>query len=407
MGRTEIERYFSEQFKSMTKDQATPPHYDVIIIGAGPAGATCALQLRHSDLKVLLIDKATFPRSKTCGDAITGRSIKTLFRCCPELVEQFRTFSYKTEIKHTRLNINRQKPIDIHWVNEAYCCRRADFDQALLQGVRQYAPNVQILEGFQIDDIVQDNTLPGRYMVGNSSQQRYFNTQFLVGSDGTQSIVSKKLTDTRLEQNHHAGAVRAYFSGVKGLHLNRTEVFVLPEFMPGYFWVFPLSEDTANVGFGMLTRSIAGQKVNLKDSFYAFIQASAELKGRFDESTQVGKLEGFGLALGSRRVPMSGDHFLLIGDAASLIDPASGEGISNAIVSGKVAAETIVAAFKAQDFSADFVKSYEKQLFKIIGKELRVSTILLRSFLFAPGLLDAGAYLMVNPFFKRLAKKLM
>ena len=384
-----------------------PNHYDIIIIGAGPAGATCALQLRHSKLNVLLIDKATFPRSKTCGDAITGRSIKTLFRCCPELVEQFRTFPLKTEIKHTRLNINHHKPIDIHWVNEAYCCRRADFDQALLQGVRQYAPNVQILEGFQVNDIIEGDTVPGRYIVGNSNQQRYFSTQFLVGSDGTQSIVGKKLTTTRLEQNHHAGAVRAYFSGVKGLHLNRTEVFVLPEFMPGYFWVFPLSEDTANIGFGMLTSSIAQQKINLKEAVYAFIQASPELKARFDESTQEGKLEGFGLALGSRRVPMSGEHFLLTGDAASLIDPASGEGISNAIVSGKMAAETIVAAFEAQDFSADFVKDYDKKLFKIIGKELKTSTILLRSFLFAPKLLDVSAYLMGNPFFKRLAKRLM
>ncbi|AEE53028.1 NAD(P)/FAD-dependent oxidoreductase [Haliscomenobacter hydrossis] len=392
-----------------TKEPLHPnsSHYDIIILGAGPAGATCALQLRHSNLKVLLIDKATFPRSKTCGDAITGRSIKTLYRCCPELVEQFRTFPQKIEIQHTRLNINHRKPIDIHWVNEAYCCRRADFDHAMLQGVRQYAPNVHILEGFQVDEIVQGDTVPGRYIVGNSGQQRYFSTQFLVGSDGTQSIVSKKLTSTRLEQNHHAGAVRAYFSGVNGLHLNRTEVFVLPEFMPGYFWVFPLSEDTANVGFGMLTHSIARQKVNLKDSFYAFIQASPELKARFGESIQVGKLKGFGLALGSRRVLMSGEHFLLTGDAASLIDPASGEGISNAIVSGKVAAETILAAFEAQDFSADFVKSYERKLFKIIGKELSVSTILLRSFLLAPRLLDAGAYLMANPFFKRLAKKLM
>jgi flavin-dependent dehydrogenase len=273
--------------------------------------------------------------------------------------------------------------------------------------VRQHAPNVQVLEGFQVDDIVQDDADTGRFLVGNSSQQQYFSAHFLVGSDGTQSIVSKKMTTTRLDQNHHAGAVRAYFSGVKGLHLNRTEVFVLPEFMPGYFWVFPLSEDTANVGFGMLTRSIAQQRINLKEALYAFIQASPELGARFAQSTQIGKLEGFGLALGSRRVPMSGDHFLLIGDAASLIDPASGEGISNAIVSGKVAAETIVVAFEKQDFSADFLKSYEKKLFKIVGKELKTSTILLRSFHFVPKLLDWSAYLMANPFFKRLAKKLM
>lgn len=383
------------------------PHYDVIIIGAGPAGSTCALQLRDSGLKVLLIDKAVFPRSKTCGDAITGRSMKTLQACCPELVEQFRTFPAKTYISQTRLQLHEHPSIELNWVNEAYCCRRSDFDQALLDGVRQYAQNVEILEGFTIDTITRLGQNPAIFSIGNSRLQRFFTAQFLLGSDGTQSIVSKKLSPTRLNPWHHAAAVRTYYSGLKDLQVNQTEVFLLPEFMPGYFWVFPLSEDTANVGFGMLSHSISRKKVKLKESFYAFIQHAPELKARFAESQQIGELEGFGLALGSRRVPMTGDHFLLSGDAASLIDPASGEGISNAIVSGKLAAATIIEAFQRQDFSAHFLKTYEKKLFKIIGRELRVSTLLLRAFLFLPGLIDVGAFLMGSPLIKRWVKKLL
>lgn len=383
------------------------PHYDVIIIGAGPAGSTCALQLRHSGLKVLLLDKAAFPRNKTCGDAITGRSIKTLLNCCPELVEQFRAFPAKTRIFQTRLQLIHHPSIDLHWVNEAYCCRRSDFDQTLLAGVRQYAPNVDILEGFTVDTITRLEQNPTVFRVGNSRQGRFFSAQFLLGSDGTQSIVSKKLSQTRLAPWHHAAAVRSYYAGLKGLELNRTEVFLLPEFMPGYFWVFPLSADSANVGFGMLSHSISRKKVNLRESFYAFIQHSPELKARFAESCQIGALEGFGLALGSRRVPISGDHFLLSGDAASLIDPASGEGISNAIESGRLAAETILSAFKRQDFSAHFLKIYEKKLFKIIGRELRVSTLFLRAFLWFPGLIDIGAWLMAIPLIKRWVKKLL
>jgi len=385
----------------------TTSHYDVIIIGAGPAGSTCALQLRHSGLKVLLIDKATFPRSKTCGDAITGRSIKTLLACCPELIEQFRGFPHKTYVSQTRLQLHQHPSIELNWVNEAYCCRRADFDQALLAGVRQYAPNVEILEGFTVDKVIRLEQNPKIFKVGNSSQQRFFTAQFLLGSDGTQSIVGKKLSSTRLNPWHHAAAVRTYYSGLKDLQVNRTEVFLLPEFMPGYFWIFPLSEDTANVGFGMLSHSISRKKIKLKESFYAFIQHAPELKTRFSESEQIGALEGFGLALGSRRVPMRGDHFLLCGDAASLIDPASGEGISNAIVSGSLAAETIAKAFKYQDFSALFLKTYEKKLFKIIGRELKVSTLFLRAFLLLPGLIDLGAFLMGVPLIKRWIKKLL
>lgn len=69
---------------------------DIIIIGAGPAGTACALQLRTMPhLRVILLDKATFPRQKVCGDAIGGHSIKILLKYCPELIEDFRLFHLK------------------------------------------------------------------------------------------------------------------------------------------------------------------------------------------------------------------------------------------------------------------------------------------------------------------------
>lgn len=379
-------------------------HYDIIILGAGPAGCTCALQLRHSNLKVLLIDKATFPRSKTCGDAVVGRSIKTLVSCCPELMEDFRQFSRKTLINHTRLYINKRKEFDIHWINEAYCCRRIDFDNILINGVRQYAPNVHIVEGFNVDFIEHTE---GVVKVGNKSKGQFYTTPLFLGSDGSQSLSSKKLTNTEMSHADHSAAVRAYFKGVEGLHLNRTEVFLLPQFSPGYFWVFPLSHDTANVGFGMLTEKISEDKINLKEYFYEFLKQSPHLKKRFANAEQIDKLEGFGLALGSRRVTMSGDNFILAGDAASLIDPSSGEGISNAIVSGKAAAEIAIQAHAARDFSALFLKKYDERLLKVVGKELRKSTLLLRLSMKMPFIMDWGAWLMGNHFINRVFKRFL
>lgn len=379
--------------------------YDVIIIGAGPAGATCALQLRHADLRVLLIDKETFPRTKTCGDAIAGRSIKTLFDCCPEIMADFRHFSAKTHTTYTRLHINHKKPFEIHWVNEAYCCKRIDFDNFLINAVRQYAPNVTILEDFAVDFI--ENNTHSFVTVGNKVKKQFFQAHIVVGSDGAHSIVNKKMTDTKLSHAHHVGAVRAYFKGVKGLDPNRTEVFTLPNFSPGYFWIFPLADDTANVGFGMLTEKISEKKINLRTSVRDFIQQSPTLSARFENSEQVGKIEGFGLPLGSRRVSMSGNNFLLTGDAASLIDPSSGDGISNAIVSGKVAAKTIIEAFKINDFTAFFLKKYDDAVYKIIGKELKQSTLLLRLSIKMPFMINFSAWLMGIPFFNRFGKKLM
>ncbi len=381
--------------------------YDVIIIGGGPAGATCALQLRHSGLQVLLIDKATFPRTKICGDAIGGRSIKTLFACCPELIESFRQFSAKTKTTQTRLHVNNQKPFAIHWVNEAYCCTRFDFDNFLIDAVRKYAPNVTILENFKADTIKKLPDTEGGICVGNQAMEVFFETKMLVGSDGAQSVVTKNMTSTKLSHSDHVGAVRAYYKGVKGLEMNTTEIYMSPELSPGYLWVFPLAEGFANVGYGMLTKKISEKKVNLRTTMTDYIQESPILRGRFEGSEQVGKIEGFGLPLGSRQVCMSGDNFLLTGDAASLIDPASGDGISNAIVSGKVAAKTIEKAHKAQNFTASFLKQYETDLFKIIKKELLQSTLALRIFVKMPFFIGTMAFFMGSPFINRLVKKML
>ncbi len=380
--------------------------YDVIIIGAGPAGATCALQLRHSGLQVLLIDKSTFPRSKTCGDAIGGRSIKTLFACCPELMVDFRQFSAKTRTTQTRLHMNNQKPFEIHWVNEAYCCARHDFDNFLFDAVRQYAPNVTILEKFHVDTVEKRPNTTGIF-VGNQAKQTFFETKMLVGADGAQSIVSKKMTSTQMSPRDHAGAVRAYFKGVKGLEMNTTEIYITPQLLPGYLWVFPLGDGLANVGYGMLTEEISKKRLNLRTTLTNYLQESPLLRERFAESEQIGKIEGFGLPFGSRRVCMSGDHFLLTGDAASLIDPASGDGISNAIVSGKIAAQTIEKAYQIQNFTADFLKIYEKDLFKIIYRELRQSTFGLRVLIKMPFLIDVAAFMMGIRWVNRLVKKML
>lgn len=389
--------------------------YDVIIIGAGPAGATCALQLRHSGLRILLVDKAQFPRDKICGDAVVGQSTKILFNMCPELRADFKHLPTHTLTNQTRLYVNSREPFDINWVNEAYCCTRLHFDNFLFESVQKYAPNVTILENFAIDFVekmttdsnIQHDTEGGYVVVGNKAKGQYFRAKMIVGCDGAHSVVSKKLTATKLDHRHHAGAVRAYFKQVGGIVTNRTEVYFLPQFSPGYFWVFPLSDGLVNVGFGMLTQQISAKKMNLRQAFYEFIEASPVLKPRFEGSEQIGKLEGFGLPFASRRVTMSGDNFLLAGDAASLIDPASGEGISNAIISGKKAGEMVMEAFKNQNFSALFLKKYETNVFKVIGKEVFFSSFLLNLSLKVPFLIDVGAYLMKNSYINRLIKKFM
>jgi menaquinone-9 beta-reductase len=382
----------------------TSEQVDIIIIGAGPAGTTCALQLRHAPhLRVILLDKATFPRSKVCGDAIGGHSMKMLLKYCPELVEDFRAFPFKTRTRQTQFFVNQQKPFFIKWVNEAYCCTRTDFDNFLLEGVKKYAKNVEVVEGFSVHQIGQNTE---GVTVFNKDSNKSYKAKIIIGADGAHSVVAKQLTDTRLEHHHHSAAVRTYFEGVAGMDENTTEVYLSKAFTPGYFWVFPVSDTVVNVGFGMLSEEVSKRDINLRKALFEFIEQTPILKAKFNSAKQIGKIEGFGLPMGTRRVPMSGNGFLLIGDASSLIDPASGDGIGNAVASGIFASEKAIEAFVKNDFSASFLKSYDEHVWQFLGKELRTNTRGMRLFTRFPWVADAGAWLMGNDFINRMVKKL-
>ena len=142
---------------------------------------------------------------------------------------------------------------------------------------------------------------------------------------------------------------------------------------PGYFWIFPLANGMANVGMGMLSSAVSSQKANLKQMMQEIIDTHPVIKERFKNATLHGKVEGWGLPLGSKKRNLSGERFLLTGDAGSLIDPFTGEGIGNAMVSGLVASRQIKAALEANDFSAEFLRSYDAALYKKLWAELKLS----------------------------------
>jgi flavin-dependent dehydrogenase len=201
------------------------------------------------------------------------------------------------------------------------------------------------------------------------------------------SIVKKKLAGIYPDKNHQGGAIRAYFKNVSVRDKDTTEIYMQKHFMPGYFWIFPLPDNRCNVGFGMISKQISLRKINLRKSFHEFIEASSLLKEKFKGAEIEGNLEGFSLPLGSKRIPVSGEHFLLAGDAASLIDPLTGDGIGNAMLSGRLAAKQIRKSFAKDDFSASYMKRYDNKLFKTIGRELKQRYYLQRIFHLMPSLL--------------------
>jgi flavin-dependent dehydrogenase len=204
--------------------------------------------------------------------------------------------------------------------------------------------------------------------------QEPIQAKMVIDASGANSWFSRHFAGLQNLPTHNCAGVRAYYSGVSGLDEDGfIELHFIKEALPGYFWIFPLPNGGANVGLGMRSDLISKQKVDLKQLMKDVIEKAPDIRERFAGAKLEGPIKGFPLPLGSKRQKLSGDNYLLVGDAAHLIDPFTGEGISNAMISGAYAAEVCANALNTQDFSADHLKEYDEKVYKRLGQELSLS----------------------------------
>ena len=248
-----------------------------------------------------------------------------------------------------------------------FVTKRVDYDYWLFQKLdRKWA---KVLEGTEVKDVIINEM--GVSVISDNTEIK---AKLLISAEGTRALVAKKYGGYKMEHQHYCAGLRAYYDGVKGLHKDGfIELHFVKESLPGYFWIFPLPNGQANVGIGMLSKYVSKKKVNLKKLMLEVLE-SEKFKERFKDARLQDKIQGWGLPLGSKKKrPISGNRFMLIGDSGSLIDPFTGEGIGNAMFSGKWAAEQARDSLATNDFSANELHKYDQTVYKKIGGELMVS----------------------------------
>jgi len=165
-------------------------HFDVIILGAGPAGTACAMALENKGLKVALIDKATFPRDKICGDAIPGQAFKALKLINPKWELQLREQCEQTQVISSRFYISKTKSFNYKWVSYACNSKRIDFDNFLFNIVKEQT-NTEIFQNNHVIKLTktQDNI---NCILENDYE---LTSTVIVGCDGNHSIVKRSFLE--------------------------------------------------------------------------------------------------------------------------------------------------------------------------------------------------------------------
>jgi geranylgeranyl reductase family protein len=348
--------------------------FDVIVIGGGPAGATAAMYLKRGGAKVLLLDKAaSWPRDKICGDA-QGRKAANIMKELGIHADYEKLPGQKiygitlSSPNGTQISVDvedRKNPAP------GYCHKRMVFDDFLFQSAkRKFGVETRL---FEVTDILAENgQVKGVAGKNEKGEKEEIRAKLVLAADGATSVLVRKFGLNMNPPEHLISAIRAYYKGITGM-TDRIEIHLVKSLIPGYFWIFPLPNGEANVGLGMIVKDMNDKKINLKAALLKEIEQNPLFKERFKDAKLVDPVRGWSLPISSYHRKCFGDGWLALGDAASLIDPLSGEGVGTGMISGRIAALVALEALQKGDFSEKFLKKYDKLLWETIGDEVKAN----------------------------------
>jgi geranylgeranyl reductase family protein len=359
---------------AVTADDLGAQVLDVLIVGAGPAGIAAGLEARRLGLEAVVVDKATFPRDKTCGDGLTAGALRLL----DALGFDARTLPSWVGVTDTVIVSPTGREVEVPLPPDgtyAGVVPRRELDAALVDHAR--AHGVDVREGAPVTalrDTETETEVDGAVSVVVGDTE--VTTRFVVAADGHYSPVRHLAGATSATPLGTWHAFRQYFRGVDD---RRIWVLFEEDLLPGYAWVFPVGEGRANVGFGVL-RTDDTSKRGESTSGRAL---AAQWRGLVDRphlrralgprAEPEGSVRAWPIPAAYDRARLTHGRVLFVGDAGNVVDPMTGEGIAQALESGMLAVRAIAGS---PGDATTATARYRADVDHVLGADLRFARLL-------------------------------
>ena len=340
----------------------------VLIIGAGPSGTACAATLHRLGHEVVVVDKATFPRDKCCGDGLTTNALRILegLDFDPSRVADWQTCSDVEMRSFSGRKIDL--PLPTIGGQFAAIAPRAQFDHALVEHCRDMG--ITIHEGCAFESITHHDTNGISVQVENLGE---LTVDYVVAADGMWSPVRKSLglsTPGYLGEWH---AFRQYIGNVHGSANEKLHIWFDKDLLPGYAWSFPLPDNRVNFGFGILRTSDRSTKY-MNDLWRDLLTRPYITETLGEHFVPEDRHTAWPIPARIHDAVRSSGRVLFIGDAVCATDTLTGEGIGQALETGIAAGEAIHECNTA----ADVRDSYSHKIDSLLLADHRMSSVLSR-----------------------------
>ena len=338
---------------------------DVVIVGGGPAGSAAAIELARSGRRAVLVDKAVFPRDKCCGDGLTTLALRELEALGFDPVDVPDWFDASNALLRSPSGREVELPLPDRG-RYAAIAPRLQLDHALLDLARKSGATVY--DGQAFESLVQ---LAGSIVV--ETRDLSIRARYVVAADGMWSPVRKALD---LGLPGYLGdwhGFRQYARNVSGPAAEQLFVWFEPDLLPGYAWSFPLPGGRANVGFGVL-RDGARRTGTMAQQWHDLLTRPHIVEALGDSFELEDRHLAWPIPARVDQIVLGGGRTLFVGDAAAATDVMTGEGIGQALLTGRLAAEAIIGAGALQPSAA--LASYEREVSHHLRADHRMSKLL-------------------------------